>query len=116
MPSSLKVRPEVEASLVVKHDVLGRKVPKPLGSLGILSAAIACGMPAPKPVPGEFWALDLNDDGYSCAVVSCPCGHTPSVEVGTLEECECERYFFFAGESVQAFNSPQRAPGELAQS
>ena len=55
-------------------------------------------------VPPEFWSLDADEDGQEVAVVSCPCGHAPTVAL--LEapaKCECERYFAFTGPDVWSF-------------
>lgn len=116
---TLKIRPVVAASLTREHDQLGRALPRPLGAVGIIGMALSCGMPPPVEIPGEFWSQDVNGDGFSCAVVACPCGQEPTVEVGTLVPCDpswdpdsgveprCKRYFFFAGDRVVVFGSPK---------
>lgn len=116
---SLKIHPVVGQSMTRERDAIGRPQPRPLGAVGIISVAISCGMPPPVEVPGEFWSQDVNAEGFSCAVVACPCGHEPSVEVGTVVPCDpswdpdsdveprCKRYFFFAGDRVVVFGSPK---------
>lgn len=103
---TLKVRSEVDSS-TVRHDELGRKQPKTYGSGGILAFAMRCGLPAPKDVPGEFWSQDVNDDGFSCAVVACPCHESPAIEVGCLAPCSCGRYFYFTGDRVVVWRVPE---------
>lgn len=55
-------------------------------------------------VPSEYWALDADDAGEQIAVISCPCGHSPTIPL--LEapiKCECERYFAFTGPDVWSY-------------
>jgi hypothetical protein len=66
----------------------------------------------PKVVPSEFWALDADGRGDPLAIISCPCGNQPLVKalaapIECRAEDDCERYFFFDGENVFAFNSPK---------
>lgn len=102
------IRDEVLASLGPSLDRLGRKAPKPLGALGIITVGISCGGPAPTEIPSDYWSQDLNDEGYTAATVACPCGESPCVEIGCLHGCTCERYFYFALDKVLVFNSPAR--------
>lgn len=116
---TLKIRPVVGDGMTRRRDTLGRQIPRPLGAVGIITIALQCGMPPPVEIPGEFWSQDVNDDGFSCAVVACPCGEGPQVEVGTVVPCDpswdpdsgveprCKRYFFFAGDRVVVFGSPK---------
>lgn len=59
-------------------------------------------------IPEAFWALDVNADGFSEAVVACPCGQEPRVELGTVRQCACDRFFAFLGTVVMVANSPVR--------
>lgn len=51
-------------------------------------------------IPGEFWSTDVNAEGYTEAVIACPCHETPRVEAGRLAECTCGRIFYFIGSDV----------------
>jgi hypothetical protein len=100
------VRPEYAASVPDK-DRLGRREGHWFGGLTYATLAAQIGVGCKK-VPGDFWSLDITDDGYPCAMVACPCGSTPAVEpFGPQMPCGgCERYFFYDGENVWAYNSP----------
>lgn len=102
------VRPEFAGTM--RHmDRLGREEGHWMGSLTYAGCMAQWGVGLKK-VPGDFWSLDITDDGYPCAMVACPCGGTPSVEtLGPLVACDgedCERHFFYDGKDVWAFNSP----------
>lgn len=56
-----------------------------------------------REVPPEFWTIDR-----SAAVVACPCGHEPAVELGRALTCECERAYLYTGESVRVAFSPAK--------
>lgn len=60
-------------------------------------------------IPDEFWNED--DEGeMRMAVVACPCGESPSVELDKFEECGgCERFYWFADRDVRVANSPKDA-------
>jgi hypothetical protein len=81
----------------------------------------------PKLVPPQFWILNTDSEGDQVADVSCPCKHMPTVPIlgaitpchpEPVEGCDCERYFFFDGQNVWAFNSPtptaKESPAEEA--
>lgn len=51
-------------------------------------------------IPSPFWSTDVNDEGFTEAVISCPCHETPRVELGRLSECTCGRIFYFIGSDV----------------
>lgn len=55
-------------------------------------------------VPDSYVAEDLNSDGYSAATVSCPCGESHEVEIGTVVSTDCDRAFAWFGESVVVAN------------
>lgn len=92
-------------------DDLDRRRLTRTSGFGWVRLFIECGLPY-KVVPPEFWALDVSDDGEaSVALVACPCGHQPSVELAAYpEKCECERWFFFAGTEVLSFCGPTANP------
>lgn len=73
-----------------------------LGTI-IRNVILAAGIPF-ETIPGEYWTLDTNDDGFSVADVACPCRHTPRVLVGSLDTCECDRAYAFTGTDVYVFN------------
>jgi hypothetical protein len=126
-------RPEIAAAVPSEgsFDISGRKVPRRLGVLTIFRS-----MPwlwrAWSKIPDVAWTLDVNDEGYSEAVIACPCGHQPRVEVGTIETCDddyaravaeaddpdavddaafrCPRSYLFLGEATYVANSPHRPP------
>lgn len=102
------VRPEYADTLRYK-DRVGREEGHWIGGLTYATCAAQWGVGC-KGVPGDFWSLDITDDGYPCAVVACPCGESPAVEaLAPIVACcgeGCGRHFFFDGESVWAFNSP----------
>lgn len=106
LPGGLVADEMVLGSLRRPTDKLGRPQPRILGALGILSAGMACGGEAPITIPGSAWAVDVGEHGASVAVVACPCGVEPHVEIGCVGSCECERYYFFAVDKVLVFNSP----------
>jgi hypothetical protein len=49
-----------------------------------------------KRVPPEFVTEDVTDETH-LAVVDCPCGGRPIVELGTARACDCNRHFYYAG-------------------
>lgn len=106
LPGGIVIRDEVHGSLVRPVDRLGREQPRILGAYGILSVAMRSGGKAPVEVPPDYWSKDVNDEGFTAANVACPCGATPSIEVGCLKVCECERGYFFPLDKVLVFNSP----------
>lgn len=65
-----------------------------------------------KEIPGDFWVQDVNDEGDSVALISCPCGHTPEVTTGGLSECTCHRFFLSTGQRVLAANRPKQYADE----
>lgn len=105
-PPGVQMRDEVYDSYVRPVDRIGRQQPRPIGSFGLLKVAIGAGLPAPIKIPAGAWSQDVNDEGYTEAVVACPCGEVPHVEVGCLKGCDCERFYWFALDEVMVFNSP----------
>lgn len=102
LPAHIIARPEYIAALVPDEDRLGRKLPRMMSALKMLSRWRPANDPW-KRVPDEFWAVDVNADGYSEAVISCVCGATPHVEVLMHEKCPgCYRWFLFGGDRVLA--------------
>src|SRR4051812_37320745 len=104
------IRDEVYGSIQRPVDRLGRPQPRILGAIGILAVGVASGGTPPSEVPSDFWRMDVSEEGFSVAVIACPCGSEPVVEVGCLQSCECERYFYFAIDKVLVFNSPKTRP------
>lgn len=122
----LNVRREFVDASFANEDLLGRKQPRRLGFPTLASPLMNGGM-HPERIPDEYWALDVNDEGFSVAVVSCPCGMTPQIEVGLVivpcriyegdlrswdpeaDPLECQRGYSFTGEAVFVWNS-QAAP------
>jgi hypothetical protein len=105
----LRIRPDLGDS--VSHDPpldrLLRRQPRKV-SVFTLLRAIPGLHGRFSDIPESFWALDVNDAGYSEAVVACPCGRSPRVELGTVRQCPCERFFAFLGARVMVANSPVR--------
>lgn len=87
-------------------DLFGRVVPHPLTALSF--ALVPGFLEQFKKIPGEFWAQDVTDAGVQLAVVSCPCGSQPEIELAQLTECECHRFFMFTGRDVMAANRPKQ--------
>ena len=105
------VRPEYAETMRHK-DRLGREEGHWMGGLtyATLCAGVGVGV---KEVPGDFWSLDVTDDGYPCAVVACPCGAAPTAEaLAPMVPCDCARHFFYDGQNVWAFASPTREPDD----
>lgn len=111
---ALTVRPEVLDTFSERRPVdrLNRTIPRRLGVFGFLRAIPGLWAQF-KRIPGEFWAMDVDDDGYSVARVACPCREEPCVEVGTIEICVCERTFLFTGTGVYVANSPKDRQPEI---
>lgn len=108
------LRPEHAETMPGERDRLGRLAPHRMGGLTYATLAARVGVGV-KEVPGDFWSLDVTEDGFPCAVVACPCGMSPQVEpLGPNVPCECERNFFFDGDTVWAFNTPASPPGATA--
>lgn len=102
------------AIAVDPHDDLGRRMLARTGVVGIMQFWANLGIPLAI-IPGEYWVQDVAD-GTTVAVVSCPCGMTPSVPAGGIEMCReedewetCARAYVFTGINVLVANSPQRA-------
>lgn len=53
-----------------------------------------------KTVPESYVAVDLNADGYTAATVTCPCGTLHEVEIGTVMDGGCGRFFAWFGKEV----------------
>jgi hypothetical protein len=121
---SYTVRPEHIAG-VTSHDGLGRKVPAPACRLPVMLEKYAhWGIPV-KEIPGGYWTLDVDDDGYTIAIVACPCGDSPQIPAGAGHCCQgdwcradeqrgvpepnyekCPRSYVFTGDSVWVAGSP----------
>lgn len=88
-----------------KVDTVGRVQ---LHSFGLATWIKALVLPLGIPfslIPGEFWSLDTDDDGFTTAVIACPCSKSPAVNAGTWITCECERAYAFTGTEVYVINS-----------
>jgi hypothetical protein len=98
LPPHIVVRQDYLKALRPHQDHIGRRLPWRLSAIKMLARWTDR---AWKAVPSEFWALDLNAEGYSEAVISCVCGSTPHVEVLCHEKCPgCYRWFLFGGDRV----------------
>lgn len=90
----------------------------------MLKKIAAWGIPVQE-IPGSYWTLDVDDDGYTIAVIACPCGHSPQVYMAASRMCrgdwcradeergipepkydECPRSYVFTGDSVWVAGSP----------
>lgn len=91
-------------SILPHVDLKRRTHLHPFQPIVLMRQAAALGIPLDK-VPGAYWSLDVDDEGFSVAEVACPCGETPRVDAGGLHACECERGYFFTGEDVWVVNS-----------
>lgn len=104
-------RPDIAATVIERADFLGRRQPRRIGPLAFMRAIPGLRDQFSE-VPPEYWAEDVTAEGmFSCAVVSCPCGQSPSVEIGTLGSCPgCPRIFYYTGRAVLVANSPKTHP------
>lgn len=101
------VRPHVRDTLTADPhiDQAGWRHPRRLGMMTFMRSIP--GLPSQfRPIPENFWSEDVNEEGFTEAIIACPCGEEPSVEVGSVVECKCERFFFNAGVKVLVANSP----------
>lgn len=107
---NLSIRPDYLQAHDDAPDKIGRKIPRPFSFLRLLLQFTDKDW---KPVPSEYWALDVNEDGFSIAVVSCLCGNTPRVEVlGPAVDCDgCHRFFYFGGDEVRVAYGDDEAAG-----
>jgi hypothetical protein len=103
----LILRPHVRDTLTPDPftDRQGWRHPRRLGAMTFMRAIPGLASQF-KPIPDEFWSNDVNSEGYTAAVIACPCGEEPTVEVGSLAECQCERFFLNLGARVLVANSP----------
>lgn len=101
-------RPERLES-VTPVDRIGRPVPHRIGMLTWFHAipGLAAQFTA---IPEEYWAQDANDEGFTVAVVACPCGREPAPEAGQLVECGCHRFYLYTGRTVMVANGPKQRP------
>lgn len=91
------------------HDRVNRRHPHRFSPLVLVRQAIQLGIPFDV-IPAEYWLLTTDREGYSVAVIACPCGDTPVVDAGGIEQCPCERAYFFTGDDVSVLNSPKARP------
>lgn len=109
MPSS-RYRQEVYDTLTKAEDP--NSITRQRFRLAFNFATFARGIPGYaelfSPIPDEFWTQDVATDGYTTAVVACPCGQEPAVEAGLTLACSCGRIYFFSGRGVLVANSPKR--------
>lgn len=101
--TDIRVRPSVAESYSRYVDRIGRSHLHKIPVTTFLQMLPASAMTA---IPGEFWNTDMNDEGFTEAVISCPCKETPRVEVGRMLSCACDRTFFYTGTDVYVGNSP----------
>lgn len=105
---AISIRPDVADTVPrdPRRGPDGRTMPRRLGIFTFLRSIPGLWAQFSE-IPGEYWALDVNGEGFSTATVSCPCGGEPVIEVGAIEVCECERAFLFIGRAVHVANSPK---------
>lgn len=117
-PTPLAYREAVEDMYVRPHDALGRQQPRVIGPLTYFTKIPALARAFTetwKTVPGEYWAQD-SVEGVTHAIVACPCGASPKVEIGLLDSCVCGRTFWYAHDAVLVANSPRPEPPTTAAS
>lgn len=108
-------------SIAPHRDRLGRSYLHKLGIPAMVQVFVRAGCPFAK-VPGEYWALDVDDRGISVAEVSCTCGYLVAVEAGNWRMCrihepeleDCGRAFVFTGEAVYVLNGQPRSNAQTA--
>lgn len=65
-----------------------------------------------KEVPPEFWSED-TEAANSVAIISCPCGEEPHVQLGRTEFCTgCDRVFWHLGDRIKVAKNPDAKPSE----
>lgn len=108
LPDHIVARREyLDAHDDTAHDDPQRRVPRMMSFVKLVTRWTSRDW---KQVPTEYWALDMNDEGYSVAVVSCLCGETPRAEVlAPAVRCDCGRFFYFGGDRVLAVQPPESA-------
>lgn len=106
METEVVWRPERHEAIKPYVDRLDRQHLHLFNPLKLLEPAALQGVPVDI-IPGEYWTLDLDGDGFSVAVVACPCGQTPNVTAGSFAMCRCERAYLFTGADVSVLNSPK---------
>lgn len=109
----INIRPKNFEAIRPYVDKLDRQHLHSLNPLKLLRYTAGVHMPVDM-VPPDFWTLDTDDEGFTVAVVACPCGETPRVEALGLVTCECERGFFFTGEEITVINSQRRTAADAA--
>lgn len=82
------------------RDALGRKVPFRFDLLTWMRVLPSLRAAMRHEVPASFIAEDVTTDGTPVAIISCPCGRTPSVELAQLEACDCGRAFGHFGRRI----------------
>lgn len=97
----LVIRSDYLEALDDAHDRQGRKIPHRLAFTRLMARWTVRDW---RPIPGEYWTVDLNGDGYSEAHIACPCGQTPRVEaLAPAVECDgegCNRFYYFGADAV----------------
>jgi hypothetical protein len=109
----IRWRRERREAIKPGEDYRGRRQLHCFSPLTFIRHGIQVGMPLDK-IPPDYWALDVDDDGFSVAAVSCPCGQTPTVDTGGLFTCECDRCYVFTSEDVYVLNSPKGRQADLS--
>lgn len=114
---SVNWRPEIAAGTLPKElhtDLLGRRQPRRVVAARFFEVVPAL-MGQFAAIPPEFWTQDVGGDGYTEAVIACPCREEPRVEVGCTEQCGCGRFYWYDGRQVSVGNSPKgRANAQTA--
>jgi hypothetical protein len=90
-------------------DLIGRRQFRRLGVMSFMRSIPSFAAQWSR-IPADYWQQDLGPDGYTVAVVACPCGEDARVQVGLSLEHACDRFYFFTGDEVRVANSPRREP------
>lgn len=127
------VRPIYQDGMTPR-DMAGRKKLVPACRLPVMLEKYAnWGIPVLE-IPGDYWTMDVDDDGYTIAFVACPCGRSPAIPAGGSRSCRgnwcradeedgvpepdyeaCPRSYIFTGDSVYVAGSPvERQPQTVA--
>lgn len=112
--TALTWRPELHEAIRPYKDRMERQHLHRFSPFACLQPLMAVGATLDK-IPAEYWSLSVDEEDFSVAVVSCPCGESPEVNAGGLVMCACERGFFFTSEEVFVVNSQKgRQPDDPA--
>lgn len=93
-------------------DCTGRRYPRPFRWSTFFQAVPQMREEFDREVPGEFWNIDVAEDGLtSIAMIACPCGESPQVEILRMNECDCGRFYLNTGRTVRVCRPESVEPG-----